>query len=206
MASTIEFVSETLLPTSSGSFRVRAYRELETGKEPVAIVEGDVAGAEALPVRVHDECFTSEVLGSLKCDCKDQLSFAMDYIKRRNLGAVIYLRQEGRGIGLANKIAAYALQEAGHDTVDANRMLGLPDDTRKYDTAAAILADMGVTSIRLMTNNPRKVRKLEELGVKIEGRIPVLTCTNPYSQGYLEAKAERMGHMLEMDALRSKLS
>ena len=206
MASTIEFVSETLLPTGSGSFRVRAYRELDTGKEPVAIVEGDVDGAEALPVRVHDECFTSEVLGSLKCDCADQLSFAMDYIKRHKLGAVIYLRQEGRGIGLANKIAAYALQEAGHDTVDANRMLGLPDDTRKYDTAAAILADMGVESIRLMTNNPRKVRKLEELGVRIEGRIPTLTCTNPHSQGYLEAKAQRMGHMLEMDALRSNSS
>jgi len=195
-ASAVEFVSETLLPTSAGSFRVRAYRDLVTGKEPVAIVEGDVAGAEGLPVRVHDECFTSEVLGSLKCDCKDQLQFAMDYIQRHKTGAVIYLRQEGRGIGLANKIAAYALQEQGHDTVDANRLLGLPDDSRSYEAAAAILSDMGVQSIRLMTNNPRKVRELTKLGIVIEDRIPVLTCTNPHSQAYLEAKAERMGHLI----------
>jgi len=191
-----EFVSETILPTTAGSFRVRAYRDSASGTEPVAIVEGDVRGAEALPVRIHDECFTSEVLGSLKCDCKDQLSFSMDYIKRHESGVVIYLRQEGRGIGLANKIAAYALQEQGHDTVDANRMLGLPDDNRSYSAAAEILNDLGVASIRIMTNNPRKVSKLMELGIRIEGRIPVLTCTNPHSQAYLEAKADRMGHLL----------
>jgi GTP cyclohydrolase II len=175
---------------------VRAYRDPVSGTEPIAIVEGIVRGCEAVPVRVHDECFTSEVLGSLKCDCKDQLSFSLDYIKRHEGGVVIYLRQEGRGIGLANKIAAYALQEQGHDTVDANRMLGLPDDTRTYDAAAAILADLGVESIRIMTNNPRKVSKLEALGIRIDGRIPVLTCTNPHSQAYLEAKADRMGHLL----------
>ena len=202
-ASSVEFVSETLLPTSAGSFRVRAYRDLKSGTEPVAIVQGDTEGAEALPVRVHDECFTSEVLGSLKCDCKDQLNFAMDYI-RRHSGAVIYLRQEGRGIGLANKIAAYALQEEGHDTVDANRLLGLPDDTRSYEAAADILADLKVKSIRIMTNNPRKIVKLEELDVEIEGRIPVLTCTNPHSQAYLEAKADRMGHLLDPFAEQSK--
>jgi GTP cyclohydrolase II len=190
------FVSETLLPTAAGSFRVRAYRDPVSGTEPIAIVEGTVRGTEAVPVRVHDECFTSEVLGSLKCDCKDQLSFSLDYIKRHKAGVVIYLRQEGRGIGLANKIAAYALQEQGHDTVDANRMLGLPDDSRTYDAAAAILADLGVESIRIMTNNPRKVAKLEALGIQIDGRIPVLTCTNPHSQAYLEAKADRMGHLL----------
>ena len=202
-ASSVEFVSETLLPTSAGSFRGRAYRDLKSGTEPVAIVEGDTEGAEGLPVRVHDECFTSEVLGSLKCDCKDQLNFAMDYI-RRHSGAVIYLRQEGRGIGLANKIAAYALQEEGHDTVDANRLLGLPDDTRSYEAAADILADLGVQSIRLLTNNPRKIVKLEELDVEIEGRIPVLTCTNPHSQAYLEAKADRMGHLLDPFVEQSK--
>ena len=202
-ASSVEFVSETLLPTSAGSFRVRAYRDLKSGTEPVAIVQGDTEGAEALPVRVHDECFTSEVLGSLKCDCKDQLNFAMDYIHRHS-GAVIYLRQEGRGIGLANKIAAYALQEEGHDTVDANRLLGLPDDTRSYEAAADILADLKVKSIRIMTNNPRKIVKLEELDVEIEGRIPVLTCTNPHSQAYLEAKADRMGHLLDPFGEQSK--
>ncbi len=191
-----EFVAETQLPTSRGGFRVRAYRDRISGTEPVAIVYGDVAGRDDVPVRVHDECFTSEVLGSLKCDCKQQLQFAMDYVRKRGPGAVIYLRQEGRGIGLANKIAAYALQEDGHDTVDANRMLGLPDDVRRYDAAAAILADMGVRSVRLMTNNPRKVHQLEALGVRISGRIPVLTRTNVHSAGYLEAKARRMGHLL----------
>ena len=192
----VEFVSETLLPTERGSFRVRAYRDPVSGTEPVAIVSGDVSGLHDVPVRVHDECFTSEVLGSLKCDCRDQLRFAMDLIKRRGVGAVVYLRQEGRGIGLANKIAAYALQEDGHDTVDANRMLGLPDDVRRYDAAAAILTDLGIRSLKLMTNNPRKVSMLQELGVTIAGRIPVLTAANRQSAGYLEAKAQRMGHLL----------
>ncbi len=191
-----QFVSETLLPTEHGAFRVRAYRDNRTGTEPVAIVYGEVHDLTAVPVRVHDECFTSEVLGSLKCDCKHQLRFAMDYIRKRGPGAVVYLRQEGRGIGLANKIAAYALQEDGHDTVDANRLLGLPDDVRDYGAAAFILRDLGVASVRLMTNNPRKVTKLEELGVTIEGRIPVLVATNEHSSVYLETKALRMGHML----------
>jgi GTP cyclohydrolase II len=192
----VSFVSETLLPTKRGDFRVRAYRDAASGTEPVAIVFGDVEGRDDVPVRVHDECFTSEVLGSLKCDCREQLQFAMEYIRKRGPGAVIYLRQEGRGIGLANKIAAYALQEDGHDTVDANRLLGLPDDLRRYDAAAAILADLGIGRVRLMTNNPRKVRELEALGVELSGRIPVLTATNRHSAGYLEAKAVRMGHML----------
>ena len=191
-----EFVSETLLPTRRGDLRVRAYRDCDDQSEPIAILCGDVAGLEEVPVRVHDECFTSEVLGSLKCDCREQLDFAIDYIQRRGPGVVIYLRQEGRGIGLANKIAAYSLQERGHDTVDANRMLGLPDDSRRYDAAEAILADLGVRSVRLMTNNPRKVEKLKELGVEITGRIPVLIEPNEHSHGYLSAKAERMGHIM----------
>ncbi len=191
------FVSETLLPTTSGEFRVRAYRDLSDGSEPVAIFAGDVSGMADVPVRVHDECFTSEVLGSLKCDCREQLKFAMDTIQRREHGVVIYLRQEGRGIGLANKIAAYALQEEGHDTVDANRLLGLPDDQRRYDAAASILDDLGVKSIQLMTNNPRKLELLEEQGVNIAARLPVLVAANPHSVGYLQAKAERMGHLLD---------
>jgi len=166
------------------------------GSEPVAILVGDVDGRRDVPVRVHDECYTSEVLGSLKCDCREQLEFAMEFIKRRSPGVVIYLRQEGRGIGLANKIAAYALQEDGHDTVDANRMLGLPDDSRRYDAAAGILEDLGVRSIRLMTNNPRKEEKLLALGVDIAGRIPVLIEPNTHSADYLSAKADRMGHLL----------
>ena len=193
----VSFVAETLLPTEKGEYRVRAYRDHVDGTDPVALIIGDVNGAEDLPVRVHDECFTSEVLGSLKCDCKDQLGFAMDHIKRRGRGVVIYLRQEGRGIGLANKIAAYALQEAGHDTVDANRMLGLPDDSRRYDQAAAILEELGVRSVRLMTNNPRKVERLSAEGVEIHGRIPVLIKANEHSAGYLAAKHARMGHQLD---------
>ncbi len=195
--SPVTFVAETLLPTEKGSFRVRAYRDHVDSTEPVAMVVGDVAGKTDVPVRVHDECFTSEVLGSLKCDCKDQLGFAMDLIQRRGCGLVIYLRQEGRGIGLANKVAAYALQEDGHDTVDANRMLGLPDDARRYDQAAAILAELGVKSVRLMTNNPRKVERLEAEDVKISGRIPVLIKANSHSAGYLAAKHARMGHQLD---------
>ncbi len=192
----VDFVAETRLPTHRGTLVVRAYRDRSDGSEPVAIVSGDVHGLDAVPVRVHDECFTSEVLGSLKCDCRQQLDFAIDHIKRHGPGAVIYLRQEGRGIGLANKVAAYALQEDGHDTVDANRMLGLPDDIRQYDAAASILRDLEIRSIRLMTNNPRKVEKLLALGVEICDRIPVLVPANRHSATYLEAKAERMGHMM----------
>lgn len=198
------FVAETQLPTTHGSLRVRAYRDCEDQSEPVAIVSGDVSGLDAVPVRVHDECFTSEVLGSLKCDCREQLDFAIDYIGRRGPGVVIYLRQEGRGIGLANKIAAYSLQESGHDTVDANRMLGLPDDSRRYDAAQSILQDLGIRSVRLMTNNPRKVELLSALGVDIVGRIPVLIEPNEHSHGYLVAKAARMGHMIDDEHLEAE--
>ena len=201
--SDIEFVAETQLPTERGVYRVRAYRDRYDGSEPLAIIQGDVAGLERVPVRVHDECLTSEVLGSLKCDCREQLDYALGYIRDNAPGVVLYLRQEGRGIGLANKIAAYALQERGHDTVDANRLLGLPDDARRYEGAAAIRRGLGVQSIQLMTNNPRKVARLEALGVQIAGRIPVLMDANPHSAGYLEAKQARMGHVLIKAPLRA---
>jgi GTP cyclohydrolase II len=190
----LEFYAETLLPTELGEFRLRAYRAAD-GDEPVAIVVGDVAGAEAVPVRVHSACFTSETLGSLRCDCREQLQYAMEFIQREG-GVVLYLHQEGRGIGLGNKIRAYALQELGHDTVDANRLLGLPDDSRSYEDAAQMLQDLGVGSIRLMTNNPAKIEGLKRLGVEVVGRIPVLVETNGWSAEYLEAKRQRMGHML----------
>ena len=200
----IEFVAETRLPTSRGFYRVRAYRDPVSGTEPLAIVYGDVEGQRGVPVRVHDECLTSEVLGSLKCDCRDQLDAALEYIRDHDGGVVIYLRQEGRGIGLANKIAAYALQEQGLDTVDANRALGLPDDARRYHAAEAILRDLDLTDIRLMTNNPRKVERLTSLGVRVRDRIPVLVDANPHSAGYLEVKARRMGHVYGPVALASK--
>lgn len=197
--SPVEFVAETLLPTTRGGYRVRAYRDPKDNSEPVALIVGDVKGLSAVPVRVHDECLTSEVLGSMKCDCRDQLDHALCYIRDHGPGVVIYLRQEGRGIGLANKIAAYALQEKGHDTVDANRLLGLPDDARRYEAAAGILTDLGVKSIRLMTNNPRKVRKLTALGINILDRIPSIMPSNTHNAGYLEAKSARMGHDMQPD-------
>ena len=194
------FVAETKLPTDRGFYRVRGYRHSVDGApptEPVAIVYGEIEGRESVPVRVHDACFTSEVLGSLKCDCKQQLQLAMEYVQEHD-GMVIYLHQEGRGIGLANKLAAYQLQdEKGLDTVDANRALGLPDDTREYTAVANILEGMGIKSIRLMTNNPRKVATLERLGVKIDGRIPCIVQANLFNQGYLEAKEGRMKHYLD---------
>lgn len=193
----VEFVAETALPMERGKYRVRAYRDHVSNTEPLAIVWGEIEGRTDVPVRVHDECLTSEVLGSLKCDCKDQLDHALDYIQQHDGGVVLYLRQEGRGIGLANKIAAYALQQEGLDTVDANRALGLPDDARRYHAAAAILADLQLDSIRLMTNNPRKIERLQAHGVNIRGRIPVIVETNPHSEGYIEAKAARMGHLMQ---------
>ena len=203
LAPDVEFIAETRLPTAQGLYRMRGYRDHVSGTEPVAMVWGDVEGLKNVAVRVHDECVTSEVFGSLKCDCKDQLDYALAFIKERGAGVVIYLRQEGRGIGLANKIAAYALQETGMDTVDANRALNLPDDARKYHAAAAILKDLKLTDIQLMTNNPRKVERLTALDVKIAERLPVLVSTNKHSQGYLDAKAKRMGHVLDASSLES---
>lgn len=192
-----EFVAETSLPTATGHFRVRAYRctgSLRVG-EPIAIVCGNVEGKDGVPVRVHDQCFTSEVFGSLKCDCKEQLDYAKAYIRKHG-GVVIYMPQEGRGIGLANKIKAYAMQEQGLDTVDANRVLGFNDDYRSYEPVPAILKDLGICSIRLLTNNPRKIRLLSELSVVVEGRLPVIIKGGEHSQNYLTAKAERMSHLL----------
>lgn len=150
-------------------------------------------------MRVHDACFTSEVLGSLKCDCREQLQLALKYIHDQPPGIVIYLQQEGRGIGLANKIAAYALQEKGLDTVDANRALGLPDDCREYSAVKHILNDLGVKSIILMTNNPRKIQQMESLGIHVSGRLPCIVHPSEFNQGYLQAKEERMSHMLSRD-------
>ena len=147
-------------------------------------------------VRVHSECMTSEVFGSLKCDCKEQLDAAMAAIARAGSGAVLYLRQEGRGIGLTNKIRAYDLQSRGHDTVDANRLLGLPDDARRYDVARDMLEHLGVESVRVMTNNPAKVEGLRALGVLVASRVPIVVAPNPHSVSYLEAKRLRMEHDL----------
>lgn len=188
---------ETLLPTKFGTFRVRVY-EVNGVDYATAIIAGETQGKEDLPLRVHSSCLTGESFESLKCDCKPQLDIALQYINA-NGGVVLYLQQEGRGIGLGNKIRAYALQEQGHDTVDANLMLGFAADLRTYDEAAMVVNDLGIKSVRLMTNNPEKVSALKELGINITGRIPVLADVNRYSAGYLEAKRVHMGHMLELN-------
>lgn len=189
------------LPTRFGHFQTHVFRTTEPGdgacyKEHVALVFGDIRGASELPIRMHSECITSEVFGSLKCDCKEQLDHALAEVARRGAGAVLYLRQEGRGIGLANKIRAYELQSKGADTVDANRLLGLPDDAREYHAAAHMLEHFEVKSIELMTNNPAKVDALRALGVKVARRLPVVITPNKFSKGYLETKRARMAHEL----------
>lgn len=221
-----EWVAKATLPTRHGNFETHVFRAppepdakggLSPGKgglspEHVALVFGDLTSSRPLAereegdrppptrqdvlVRVHSECMTSEVFGSLKCDCKEQLEAAMAAIARAGSGAILYLRQEGRGIGLANKIRAYALQSHGHDTVDANRLLGLPDDARSYEVARDMLAHFGVASVRLLTNNPAKVDALRKLGVNVVGRVPIVVAPNQHSSRYLEAKRVRMEHDL----------
>lgn len=185
--------SETRLPTASGLLRLRVYRHSD-GSEPVAVIGGDHFGSEGTAVRIHSACFTSESLGSLKCDCREQLNFSLAYIAREG-GVVVYLPQEGRGIGLADKIRAYSLQELGYNTIDANRCLGLPSDARSYESAALILRDLGISSVRLMTNNPRKIEALRNEGIGVVERIPVNIAANEHSRPYLTAKYMLMGHL-----------
>lgn len=189
--------AETLLPTAFGELRCVVYRA-PGGVEHVAMIAGDdLSGDEPVLCRVHSECLTSEVLGSLKCDCKLQLDAALSRIAEEGRGVVLYMRQEGRGIGLGNKVRAYALQELGHDTVDANRLLGLPDDARDYRVAAEMLLDLGVTQVALMTNNLAKVAGLEAWGVRVAVREQHLAAKPPASAvAYLDAKRDRMGHAL----------
>lgn len=194
------FYARTRLPTAHGAFDVRVYVDAD-GREHLAISVGSLRGASGLPLRIHSECLTSEVLGSLKCDCKQQLDAAMSYLQAAGRGLVLYLRQEGRGIGLGNKIRAYALQERGHDTVDANALLGFPNDARTYEAAAMMLRNLGVSSVQLMTNNPSKIEALECLGVSVEGRIPLIVPAGEHSVSYLETKRRRMGHLLEGEGL-----
>ncbi len=196
----LEILAQAPVPTQHGLFDMIVFRsgkpDEETGLSPdhMALVMGDVRGRSSVFVRVHSECLTSEVFGSLKCDCKGQLEAAQMEIARRGVGVVLYLRQEGRGIGLANKIRAYGLQARGHDTVDANRLLGLPDDARSYAPAVQMLEHLGVSSIELMTNNPLKVNALRQLGINVDRRAPAVVDLNALSGAYLETKRVRMGH------------
>jgi len=195
--------AEADLPTVHGPFRVVVYHEAsdESGtasansnQEHVAIVRGPIQGKGCVLTRVHSECWTSEVVGSLKCDCREQLHVALERIASEGTGVLVYLRQEGRGIGLGNKIRAYALQSGGADTVEANLALGFEADERSYDIAGAILRDLGVLSVRLMTNNPLKVKGLEDAGVKVVDRVSHWVGENQHNAGYLAVKRHKMGH------------
>lgn len=203
----VRFEVETTVPTIHGAFRMRAYRDRTTGSDHVAIVHGDVT--DGTLVRVHSECLTGEAFGSLKCECGPQLDAALETIARDG-GVVVYLRgHEGRGIGLVNKLRAYRLQEQGMDTLDANLALGLPADSRDYGAAVGILRDLGLSSVRLLSNNPEKMRQLTQHGMNVEELVPLLVGIGSENEGYLEAKRDRMGHrlpeILTSDALLANL-
>ncbi len=189
--------AEAALPSAFGDFRIVVYRDVPTGKEHAAIVRGDVRGGSGVLVRIHSECLTGDIFGSLRCDCGPQLAEAMDRIESEGVGLVLYLRQEGRDIGLTDKVRAYELQEQGMDTVEANIQLGHPVDARTYDAARDMLADLGVDSIRLLTNNPDKVGKLQALGVEVVERLAHEVPPQDANAEYLRTKKERMGHLLD---------
>jgi 3,4-dihydroxy 2-butanone 4-phosphate synthase / GTP cyclohydrolase II len=192
----VERVVATRLPTAFGDFEVVGYRSLVDDKHHVALVKGEVDGVDDVLVRVHSECLTGDVFHSLRCDCGEQLESALAMIEAEGRGVVLYLSQEGRGIGLLNKLKAYKLQEEGLDTVDANLRLGLPADLRDYGIGAQILVDLGLSSMRLLTNNPKKIRGLEGYGLSVTEQVPIEHTPNPHNEEYLRTKALRMGHML----------
>ena len=197
----VERVVETRLPTAFGEFNAVGYRSLVDHKHHVAMVKGDVAGKDDVLVRVHSECLTGDVFHSLRCDCGEQLESALAMIEREGEGVLLYLAQEGRGIGLLNKLRAYKLQEDGLDTVDANLKLGLPADLRDYGIGAQILVDLGLTSIRILTNNPKKIIGMEGYGLSVADQIPIQSVPNPHNEAYLKAKRERLGHTLHHQGL-----
>jgi 3,4-dihydroxy 2-butanone 4-phosphate synthase / GTP cyclohydrolase II len=197
----VERVVETRLPTAFGEFNAVGYRSLVDHKHHVAMVKGEVTGKEDVLVRVHSECLTGDVFHSLRCDCGEQLESALAMIEREGQGVLLYLAQEGRGIGLLNKLRAYKLQEDGLDTVDANLKLGLPADLRDYGIGAQILVDLGLTSIRILTNNPKKITGIEGYGLSVSDQIPIQSVPNPHNEAYLKAKRERLGHTLHHQGL-----
>jgi 3,4-dihydroxy 2-butanone 4-phosphate synthase/GTP cyclohydrolase II len=203
-ARAVKRVAESALPTRFGEFRILVYRVDGHATDAAAVVAGTLDRAKAPLVRLHSECLTGEALGSLRCDCGEQLEAALALVAASGGGILLYLRQEGRGIGLANKIRAYALQDRGFDTVDANRALALPVDAREYSSAAAILADLGITRVRLLTNNPAKAVGLARYGIHVVERVPLEVVPNPVNRRYLRTKATRMGHLIGRRAGRQE--
>jgi GTP cyclohydrolase II len=195
---TVERVAEACLPTDYGEFRIIGYRSLNSSEEFVVLAQGDLGKDQATLVRIHSQCLTGDAFGSVKCDCGQQLRTAMELIEREGRGAIVYQQQEGRGIGIINKIRAYALQDEGADTIEANEKLGLAVDLRCYEQCAEILRDLGLRRVRLMSNNPEKMRALEEMGLKVVERVALVLPPTDAARDYLRTKKERMGHLLEL--------
>ncbi|MDO5651117.1 MAG: GTP cyclohydrolase II [Moraxella sp.] len=196
-----QFVAKAHLPTVHGEFEIHAFQN-KSGQEHVLLTHNLPCEQDKIPlVRIHSECLTGDAFGSLKCDCGPQLNATMKAIQAYGCGAILYLRQEGRGIGLTNKIRAYALQDQGHDTLDANLMLGLPADARTYEMCRAMLDSVGVHTVKLLTNNPNKVAELQSLGITVAERIALVVGVNPHNESYLAVKQQRMGHLIGADTL-----
>ncbi|MGE8542308.1 GTP cyclohydrolase II [Acinetobacter sp. ANC 3813] len=196
----IEFVATSRLPTAFGEFNITVFQDPETGEEHVALSKGlEKAPEGPVLVRIHSECLTGDAFASLKCDCGPQLQATQKLINEAGQGVILYLRQEGRGIGLTNKIRAYALQDQGHDTVDANLMLNLPADARRYDMCNIMLDHLHIKDVRLITNNPLKIKALTDLGVNVVDRVALTVGLNPFNEAYLKTKHERMSHMYDKD-------
>ena len=193
--------SEAKLPTIHGDFQIRIFHETSTGLDHVALTLGDMNGPDPVIIRVHSECLTGDVLGSLRCDCGAQLNSALEAIVDKGWGCLLYLRQEGRGIGLHAKIQAYHLQDKGADTLDANLMLGLPADSRDYSIAASMLSSLGIPQVSLLSNNPNKKEQLEIHGINVVDLVPLVVGVSEQNRFYLETKAERMGHQIDQEQL-----
>ena len=193
----IKFIAEAKLPSAWGEFTIHGFEDMVTGKEHIVLSMGDLSTDEPVLARVHSECLTGDALFSLRCDCGPQLQFAMQKIAEQGRGMILYLRQEGRGIGLLNKIKAYSLQDQGADTVEANVRLGFEPDAREYDICKPMLDHFGVKSLRLMTNNPRKVDALESLGIDVTERLPIETGQNSHNESYLAVKMSKLGHLFD---------
>lgn len=194
--------ASAILPTRHGLFRVHAFAPEILPEEHLALVKGEVRGAKSVAVRIHSECLTGDVFGSRRCDCRAQLESSLAFIGREGIGAILYLRQEGRGIGLFNKIKAYRLQEEGLDTVEANLRLGFENDHRRYADAAVLIRLLGIVSVRIITNNLEKIAGLKQEGIDVVGRIPLITEPDEHNAHYLKTKADKLGHLLDPELSR----